>query len=80
VGRSTLTARHRCPTCPTIPGMIQLASTPGEAHSYPGPPSSAAVTNGTSLLILVFLVLYRNNDANVDVGSVLRVVQSPRGY
>jgi hypothetical protein len=37
VGRSTLTAGHRCPTCTTIPGAIQLASMPGEVSS-PGPP------------------------------------------
>jgi hypothetical protein len=37
VGRSTLTAGHRCPTCTTIPGAIMLASTPGEEGSSPGP-------------------------------------------
>ena len=37
VGRSTLTARHRCPTCTTIPREIQLASMPGRRSPPPAP-------------------------------------------
>jgi hypothetical protein len=40
VGRSTLTAGHRCPTCTTIPRASMLASRPGEEGSSPGAPSS----------------------------------------
>jgi hypothetical protein len=38
IGRSTLTAGYRCPTCITILGAIQMASKPGEEGSSPGPP------------------------------------------
>lgn len=42
IGRSTLTAGQRCPTCTTIARAIQLASRPGEEESSPGAPSSLA--------------------------------------
>ncbi len=38
MGRSTLTAGHRCPVCTTVPRAIMLASMPGEEVSSPGPP------------------------------------------
>jgi hypothetical protein len=48
-GHSRLTAGHRCPTCTTPVGAIELAGKPGEEVSSPGPPPRPLAQRGPDI-------------------------------